>query len=566
MNEHGVDAVLPFQDPRQDSTGVIPAAQPEQGRSSAQASVWTTVALAVFLLLVYSLFPTKNHYWDGIGFALDIEGIDQDGPGVDPSIGYLRGISNVYFNPNHLLHNMIGYLIYRPLHQIAPDVRALDILKTISILSSVASACLIFLMLSRWLRNLRLSIWLTLLMAFSAVWWKFSTDANAYVPSVFLLVLASFLLTNPRRCPSGVKVGMLHALSMLLHQISIFFFPAVIVAIWAHPNWRNAREKRRAVFTYTLAAGVPVLAAYCWVWFGVLDGGWSFQEFTKWMTSNGSDVYEFKSIPSNALKSLWNLLRVFFGGRFSLAFGFIKMPWLVVLVALMLTALACFVAGVTKELRSRIGLPHVSDTDETPDAVRKFMMKFALAWGGAFSLFLFFWLTQYPYYRLFFLPALILLIGILLRSRGAEPTKHRIGPLPAFVVFMAALNFTFYIYPYSKIEANSSRKLAADAKGIWNDDTLVLYKDFTCDNWMMKYFNTQTTWSKIDFSNRENVARQLSDALGTRRAVWVDTTVLGYLTSTPEAREWLESHASLSANWGVANKHNYIQFAQLIRR
>lgn len=541
-------------------------AQAEQQRTSTQASVWTALALAILLLLVYSLFPTKNHYWDGIGFALDIEGIDQDGPAVEPSIGYLRGISHIYFNPNHLLHNMIGYIIYKPLHEIAPDLRALDMLRTISILASVASACLVFLMLSRWSRDLRISVWLTLLMALSAVWWKFSTDANAYVPTVFLLVLASFLLTDPGRCPPGAKVGVLHALSMLLHQISIFFFPAVIVAIWAHPSWRNTREKRRAVITYILAAGVPVLAAYCWVWFGVLDGGWSIREFTKWMTSNGSDVYEFKSMPSNALKSVWNLLRAFFGGRFSLAFGFVSIPWLVALATLMLTALAFLATGIMKELRARSGLPQVPEADETPDACKKFMMSFVLTWAGAFSLFLLFWLTQYPYYRLFFLPALILLFGILLRSRRLESVKHRIGPLPAFVVFMATLNFTFYIYPYSQIEANSSRKLAADAKGIWNDNTLILYREFNPDNWMMKYFNTQTTWSRIDFSSKENVARQVRDALRTRHAVWVDTTVLGYIASTPESRSWLEDNASLSGKWGIADKHNYIQFAQLVPR
>ena len=142
--------------------------------------------------------------------------------------------------------------------------------------------------------------------------------------------------------------------------------------------------------------------------------------------------------------------------------------------------------------------------------------------------------------------------------------KHGIGPLPAFVIFMAVLNLTFYIYPYSRIEANSSRKLAADAKGIWNDNTLILYKDFTPDNWMMKYFNTQTMWNKIDFSTKENVAQRVREALETRRSVWVDTTVLEYIKSNSEARSWLEDGASLSGNWGVANKHNYIQFAQLI--
>ena len=52
--------------------------------------------VASFLILLYVGLPTKNHYWDGIGFALNIEGIGEDGDGVVRNQGDFRGISSIY--------------------------------------------------------------------------------------------------------------------------------------------------------------------------------------------------------------------------------------------------------------------------------------------------------------------------------------------------------------------------------------------------------------------------------------------------------------------------------------
>ena len=181
-----------------------------------------------------------------------------------------------------------------------------------------------------------------------------------------------------------------------------------------------------------------------------------------------------------------------------------------------------------------------------------------------FWLFLFAWQTEYPYYRLFYLPALILLLGRLPHcGRLVVPRSRPIHPLGAFVVFTTAFNFTFLIYPYSRPEATPPIKLAVDARAIWKDDVLVLYKDFTCDNWMMKYFNPQTSWKRVDFGDRDNVARQLRDAFQNGRSVWVDTTVLGDVASSADVRQWLQNHASLANRFGISNEKHHIQFARL---
>src|SRR5262249_25137907 len=139
---------------------------------------WYLVGL---ILIVYSSFPTRNHYWDGIGFALAIEDSG--------------GLTRALFNPNHLFYNFFGYLIYHSIHWLIPGLRALDILCGLSILLSVSSIYVLYSMLSLTLRDRYHSVCLSLLLAFSATWWKFSTDANSYIPSLFFLILpASHLL------------------------------------------------------------------------------------------------------------------------------------------------------------------------------------------------------------------------------------------------------------------------------------------------------------------------------------------------------------------------------------
>jgi hypothetical protein len=521
----------------------------------------TVVLLAVFLFLVYACFPTKNHYWDGIGFALNVERLGESSQGHVLNAGDSQGVSDIYFNPNHLFYNLSGYLLYKPLHVIFPSLRAHDMLRAISIMLSVATACLLFISLNRWSRNPRLSLWLTLLMALSATWWKFSTDADAYVPSTFFLMLATFLMTNPLQRPSGWKIGLLHAMAMLLHQIAIFFLPAAVVGLWIHPYWLERKEKQRSVVSYLAVAGVAVATAYAWVWLGLLNGGWSSHAFLKWLTSNGSDVFSYQAVGSNVLESLRSLLRVFFGGRVGLALEYMNRPVLIALVGVIVISLVRFVWTLARQLTAR-SLPLFGHRNEAVLPA----MRFLLVWAGVFTTFQFIWLTEYPYYRLFYLPAIIFLVGALVQRSRSQKLKHQgTGPLAAFVVFMAAFNFCAYIFPYSREAATPPIHLANLASAsIWKGNEVVLYKDFTCDNWMMRYFNPRTTWFKADVSDQEGIARYLEMARSSGRAVWIDTTLIGQFKNSPAAREWFGKFGGLSEPWGLANEKHYIQFSQVM--
>ena len=510
-----------------------------------RAVAWHVCGLTAFLLFLYLLFPTRNHYWDGIGFALNIEGIAAD------QKGYLVEQTQwgaIYYNPNHLLYNAIGGSLFESVKVVWPQSRALDVLVLWSTACSVLTACLLFGLLLRFSGRIDVSLWLALLFALSATWWKFSTDANAYVPSTSALVLCAWLATRPGK-PPALTIGMLHALAMLLHQIAIWFYPAMWVAIFTHRAWTARPQRIRAVAGYTIVSASLVAAAYLVVWFVALDRAWDPARFLAWITSNGGDVLSRKPLAQNVLDMLRASLRVFFGGRFSLALrhGAMLVPAAGVVLVSAVVMIRWFWRG--REIRL--------DFVKFPKSAR-----FLIAWLASFLAFLSFWLTEFPYYRLFCLPAFVVVLGILLRSSVPRrvPVFH---PLPAFVGLMAALNFTLYIYPYSLPEASPPLQIALQARSLWREPVVLYFAEFTCDNWWVKYFNMHTTWRKANLRNYEHLSSQARREIRNGRRVFIDTGVLAHLDAKPEARAALESEVVVSKPFGVSNGKHHIQFAEL---
>jgi len=91
--------------------------------------VITLVALCAYLLL-----PTKNYFWDGIGFSQTIE----DSTGIA-----------TLFHPNHLLYNVVGAVPYRLISTGYHDVRALDLLQRLNAVFGAATVYCMFGILMR---------------------------------------------------------------------------------------------------------------------------------------------------------------------------------------------------------------------------------------------------------------------------------------------------------------------------------------------------------------------------------------------------------------------------------
>src|SRR5678815_2580634 len=158
--------------------------------------------LFIGIAIIYLLFRTRVYYWDGLVFAQMIENA--------------RGLSPSLVHPNHLIYNFVGYIFYKLLRSFSAEIRALTALQILNCILSPICARVFFSILLNTLRSLYLAICLTLLFAFSATWWRFSTDADAYIPSV-LFLLISFYFVLPRRAPKPVLVAVLYAFSLCLH-------------------------------------------------------------------------------------------------------------------------------------------------------------------------------------------------------------------------------------------------------------------------------------------------------------------------------------------------------------
>lgn len=515
-------------------------------RPSWQPRSIATFSLAVLLLTAYLAFPTRNHYWDGIGFALNIEGVSQDMAGFHPE----RPAGTIYYNPNHLLFNWTGRILYRAVNVLTPGARALDILVLWSTVSSVLAVCLLFRLILQATGYLWLSLWSALLMGLSASWWKFSTDADAYVPSAALLVVCAWLLHRSK--PHPVWTGLAHAAAILLHQIAVCFFPAAVIALLlrrppaGHHRWR-------AAFVYAAVAGSITLAAYVCIWTVALENTWDLPAFARWTTFNSTDVLVRKSLTARMGDMALATLRTFFGGRLSLAWKFGGLA--IVAPTILLSAGA--LCRLFRRSKSA-AVPEPSGERWPPD------IWFPAAWLGAFLLFLSVWLTEYPYYRILCLPGFVLLSSRLIATRWSEQgwSFHR---LPAFVVLMASVNFALYVYPYSRSESTPATRVALEARGRWeNQPVVVYYRDFNCDNWWMKYFNMHTTWRKANLDAGRLLLSEIALTASSHR-IFLDGTLIRHLENHPEYAELGLVDRFLHPPWGLVTSEHHLLFAEVRR-
>src|SRR5262249_51034022 len=135
--------------------------------------------LSLAILVVYLIFPTREYYWDGVKFALNIEA-----PGTS---------ATALLDPNHLIYSSLGYFAWKLLAALGVRVRALFILQMINGVFAAATINLAWRVLVKLTRSVWCSACYSMVFAFSATWWRFSTDADAYIPSIFFLMLTVYL-------------------------------------------------------------------------------------------------------------------------------------------------------------------------------------------------------------------------------------------------------------------------------------------------------------------------------------------------------------------------------------
>lgn len=495
------------------------------------------------ILLVYLLFPTKNYYWDGIFFARVIE----DAPGFHPTL----------VHPNHLLYNVFGYVLYKLVKAVGLNWRAVEVLTVANCIVSVLTAFLLFRILRRSLESRYLAWALALLFAFSATWWKFSTDANAYIFSVVFLLLAFYFLLPPSK-PRPILVAVIFSVAVCFHQLAVIGFPVMALGLLWQAESMSKTRRNLIVLQFCVFAFGLVFTAY-YSCFYLASGTTSPARFAQWVTSYSPDAsfsFDFLSNLGYTLRGHW---RLFFNGRLSLLKGLISPTIAVLIGVLVLLILVWFfllVRGLIKVEWRKAEWRKVLRSSRTR------LAKLAALWIIVFVTFLFFWLPQNTFYRLFYLPAIIILLGELFSSWRSSESGKQSYRLAVFVAIMALFNFLFFIFPYAHAEKFPPLAIALEMNKVWQPGTVVYYGNENSDNNLFHYFNRDTTWRPLPELGQLQV-----DLRGTYDAgheAWFEASAIDHLQKSQEGREWFSRHAREESRHERRDRGHNIKFIKIV--
>ncbi len=449
-----------------------------------------TRALLLAPLAAYLAFPTRNFYWDGVGFAIEIE------KNYPPS---------ALVHPSHLIYELWGAWLYDFSDWLGYPIRALYLMQIANCILAGLAVILLY-------RCLRVKGWSTeqgviaaLVFGFSATWWKFAADADAYIPAILLLLCAYLLLQDSRWM---WVAGLAQAAAMLFHELAIFFLPVALLVLW------QRRASKAALAAYCTEALVPVAVAYVWAYQAAQPP----EGFFAWLTSHSSDSgFSFNPL-RDAAYTLRGTVRLFFGGRLP---DVVHNPlsWAACLT------LACAMIAFAFYIRSALPL-------RWPPSVAVLLL-----WTCVYLVFLFFWMPQNTFYRLFYLAPLVL---ILAASLADTPQAHRAGF--AFAAVLLLSNFVFLAYPESRPEFNAPLRFALAQHDSWPPGSAIVFHRFHPDLWTISYFNPQASWIGLDRADLGDMERDLAYARSQNKPLWVEQTAYELLAGTPDGSKWLREH------------------------
>jgi hypothetical protein len=469
------------------------------------------LAFAALVAAVYLALPTRSYYWDGIGFALGIEHPEWFGTSL--------------IEPNHLLYIPFGRALYVMAQQTGLGIRSMTALQAAN---GISAACCVFVLGSAvldWTGSIFMSLLSSALLAFSATWWKFSTDADAYVMAALFLMLA-FRFILPWQPLRPLSVAALHSAAMLFHELSFLFCPAAILGLWMQAQGRL--RQWLAVSTYICAAFVMTMAPY--VFSASRANIFSPRRFVEWLAYHTPDSH-FSVDAANVAAVAEGHVKLLLGGRWTLARRFQGVP-----TAVALALLALFIILIVRR-------PSLTPDDAAPGwRETRAMLILSLAWISPFFVFLCFWLPGNTFYRLLYAPALMLLLAATAVQRGWLSTPARRRAIAIGVASVCAWNFSLLIWPESRTEANPVLLAAEELQPRLASGAMIYHATFPPDDWLVMYLNPQTRWMELTSFNPLSVQHDVAEAAEQGRPVWLDGSALERLDQEPGGPAWLNRH------------------------
>ena len=421
-----------------------------------------SAALGLTIFLLYACLLTRSHYWDGVLFSLYIE---KAASGDLPR--------SILFHPNHLLYSAAGFVFYDMFS--ATHLRAITCLQLGNALCGTAAAMLLHRMAKKITHSELAALIGTVLFAFGATWWKFSTDGGSYVPAVLLVILAV------RAALAGrvVETSGFHIAAMLLHQLSIFAYVPIFFAL-AFRRWRDA-------LLYTAITATSTLLAYDAVFRST--GPHAEQTLLAWMTSFSGEAQMTHSWSQVLETYPVSYVKLFAGGKLSLIRDFFSFPVALSLVA----AIALLIFGAWL-------LRRPFKEESLPTAVDRKLKATLWLWILPYAIFLAWWEPGNAFYKLFCWPPIVLLIAIAIVERPS--LQQRAYAFLAFSIAIAAWNFAAFIYPHTKAASDPVYALALRIDKELPKDTKVFYKAFSPDDWYLAYFAPGRDWQALSTGGR----------------------------------------------------------------
>jgi hypothetical protein len=476
--------------------------------------------VTLLALIVYWLIPTKLYFWDGINFSINIEA---------PNAAAVS-----LFHPNHLVYNLIGFAVWKGLAALGFDFRVLPVLQVMNALIAAATVYLFWNVLKEKTQSAACASWATLTFAFSATWWKYASDADAYILSIFFLVLSYHFASMQRARPFAA--GLAHGAAILVHQLAIFFLPVALLGVHDRSGRRETGRRQRIYATTAYVLTTVSLTAFAYGAAFLLQSGSAaeLRGFWKWITTHQDDVPFFSfALSRNAQLTIRSIVRLFLGGRFSFARADLA-TFTVVLVS-------CLAAGLLlHNIRRSPESAALDDRSHRPSWIE--INRLPLLWFSSFTIFLFFGRPQDTFHWLFCAPALILLIV----GTGSY-AKRRLLPALAFLAIFAC-NFVFYIYPYSRAENNEVLSFAVKHQEDWPPGSVIMYSRFHSDLWTISYFNPQASWVAVPVPTLGELNERRSRAGRNGNPLWLEATAYSAIAGLPLGPEWIEENVDRSGS------------------
>jgi hypothetical protein len=424
---------------------------------------------------------------------------------------------------------------------------------TNSILSALA-AFVLFRILKISFRSTYYAFVLTLLFAFSDVWWKFSTDADSYIASI-LFVIVSFYFVLPDRNPKPFVVALTHSIAMCFHQLAIFFFPVALLGIFLQTYGLPMRERLWKTAQYGVIAFLLTFGSFC-ILFSLQTGSIEISTLFRWLTSYSPENGFIFSLKDCIKHTVSGDIKLFFGGRLN----FLKEVMGPLTISLVVVGGAALAGAVIQTVRAW----RLRNIRENPESTNKFTSLFWLCvvWAGVYHVFLFFWIPQNTFYRMFYLPAIVILMGILLKR--FEHPERRLRRSLMLVIVLAVSNFLFLIYPYSFVRKETPLELALKMNNIWSPKTVVYYSTLESDNKLVKYFNPSTTWKKLDGFGTNKFETELQKIYAGGSDVWIETSAINWIAKQETGAEWLKKHCPDQTSYKLSDPAYNVTVAQVV--